>query len=106
MIKRSFIGGALSLNEKDLQENLAHFKVPEVDIESIRSKPTLAFKIFDEYANIPKSMYSPRFNGCPKDSNVYAQTDSGPMSPLITSLQVWQSNNIRLPKEKEKKGDG
>jgi hypothetical protein len=73
------------------------------------------FKIFDEYANILKGMYSTRFNGCPKDS---VQTDStqvdspqdsvpsGPMSPLVTSLKAWRFDNIRSPKEKEKKGDG
>ena len=38
--------------------NLAYFKVPQAGIESIRSK--LAFKIFDEYANIRKGMYSTR----------------------------------------------
>ncbi len=46
--QRSFIAGARSLNEKDLQDNLAYFKIPQAGIESIRSK--LAFKIFDEYA--------------------------------------------------------
>ena len=65
-----------SLNEKDLHENLAYFKVPLAGIESIRSK--LDFKIFDEYANILKGMYSTRFNGRPKDRDVYAQTDSAP----------------------------
>ncbi len=107
MSQRSFLAGARSLNEKELQENLAYFKVPQAGIESIRSK--LAFKIFDEYVNILKDMHSTRFNGRPKDSDVYAQTDSapgGPMPPLITSLQAWQPNNIRRPKEKEKKGDG
>jgi hypothetical protein len=81
-------GRTRSLNEKDLHDNLAYFKVPEdldrddspyqsgphcffqVDIktlqfqtgiESIRSK--LAFKIFDEYSNILKEIYSTRFNG-------------------------------------------
>ena len=58
--QRSFITGARSLNEKDLHDNLAYFKVPQAGIESIRSK--LAFIIFDEYANILKGMYSTRFN--------------------------------------------
>ena len=92
MSQRSFIAGARSLNEQDLHENLAYFKVPQAVIESIRSK--LAFKI---------SMV------VPKDSDVYDQTDSvtdGPMPPLITSLQAWPPNNIRLPKEKEKMGVG
>jgi hypothetical protein len=38
--------------------------------------------------------HSTRFNGRPKDS---AQTDSapsGPIPPLITSLQAWQPNTI------------
>ena len=39
--QRSFIAGARSLNEQDLHDNLAYFKVPQVGIESIRSK--LAF---------------------------------------------------------------
>ena len=49
----SFITRARSLNEQDLQRNLRFFKVPQASIESIRSK--LAFKIFDEYANILKA---------------------------------------------------
>jgi hypothetical protein len=93
--------------QQDLYDNLAYFKVPQAGIEPIRSK--LAFKILAEYANILRGMYSTRFNGCPKDSDVYTQTDSapdGPMPPLITSLQAWQPNHIRSPKEKDKKGDG
>ena len=105
--QRSFIAGARSLIEKDLHDNLAYFKVPQAGIEPIRSK--LAFKIFDEYANILKDMYSTRFNGRPKDNGTHDQMDtapSGPMPPLITSLQAWQPNNIRRQKEKEKKGVG
>ena len=85
MSERSFISGTRSLNEQNLHENLVYFKVPQTGIESIRSK--LVFKMFDEYANILKGMYSTRFNGCTNDS---AQTDSvpsGPTPPLITSLQ-------------------
>ena len=107
MSQRSFIAGARSLNEKDLHDNLTHFKVPQADIESIRSK--LVFKIFDEYANILKGMYSTRFNGRPKSKDDHDQMDTapgGPSPPLITSLQSWQPNNIRRQKEKEKKGDG
>ncbi len=109
MRQRTFIVGTQSLNEEDLQENLECYKVPQTGtvIESIRSK--LVLQISDEYANILKGMYSTKFNGCPKDSDVYGQTDSvpgRPMPPLITSLRVCQDNNIRLPREKEKKGDG
>ena len=54
-----------------------------------------------------KGMYSTRYNRCPKDNGTHAQMDtapSGPLPPLITSLQAWQPNNIRRQKEKEKKG--
>jgi hypothetical protein len=61
--QKSFIAGARSLDEGDLHDNLTYFKVPQTDIDSIRSK--LAFKIFDEYVNILKGMYSTRFNGRP-----------------------------------------
>ena len=80
--------GTRSLNEQDLHENLDYFKVPQTDIESRRSK--LVFKIFDEYGNILKGMYSTRFNGRPKDRDDYDQTISTPdgtRPPLITSLQ-------------------
>jgi hypothetical protein len=39
--QRNFIAGARSLNEQDLHENLAYFKVPQEDIESSRSKIAL-----------------------------------------------------------------
>ena len=57
----SFIVGARFLNEQDLRKNLKFFQVPEASIESIGSK--LAMRIFDEYANILRCMYSTRFNG-------------------------------------------
>jgi hypothetical protein len=103
--QKNFIPGARSLNEQDLHDNLVYFKVPEAGIDSIRSK--LAFKIFDEYANILKGMYSTRFNGCPKNKGDHDQMDTvpdGPSPPLITSLQAWQPNKIRHQKEKEKTG--
>jgi hypothetical protein len=106
--QRSFIAGARSLDEKDLQENLAYFKVPQAGIESIRSK--LAFKLFDEYANILKGMYSTRFNGGPKDSDVYAQTDSAPggsMPPLITSRppsKLGSLTTLGTPRRRRRRG--
>jgi hypothetical protein len=102
--QKSFIAGARSLNEQDLHDNLAYFKVPQTGIDSIRSK--LAFKIFDEYANILKGMYSTRFNGRPKNKGDHDQMDTapdGPSPPLITSLQAWQTNKIRRQKEKERR---
>jgi hypothetical protein len=84
--QKSFIAGARSLDEGDLHDNLTYFKVPQAGIDSIRSK--LVFKIFDEYANILKGMYSTRFNGRPKNKGDHDQmnTDPGgshpPSSPL------------------------
>jgi hypothetical protein len=103
--QENFISGTRSLNEKDLHDNLTYFKVPVTGIESIRSK--LSLKIFDEYTNILKGMYSTRFNGHPKNMGDHDQMDTdpgGPSPPLITSVQVWHPNNIRRQKEKEKKG--
>ena len=103
--QKSFIAGARSLDEGDLHDNLTYFKVPQVGIDSIRSK--LVFKIFDEYANILKDMYSVRFNGRPRNGGDHDQMDTapgGPSPPLITSLQALQPNKIRHRKEKEKKG--
>ncbi len=57
----SFIVGARSLNEEVLKKNLTFFEVPSASIEPIHVK--LAMKIFDEYANILKGMYSIRYNG-------------------------------------------
>jgi hypothetical protein len=105
--QKSFIAGERSLNEQDLHDNLAYFKVPQAGIDSIRSK--LPFKIFDEYANILKGMYSTRFNGHPKSKGDHDQMDTvpdGSSPPLVTSLQVWESNKIRCQKEKEKTGVG
>jgi hypothetical protein len=59
--------------------NTAYFKVPQAGIESTRSK--LAFKIFDEYANILKGMYSTRFNGRPKSKGDHDQMDTAPGGP-------------------------
>jgi hypothetical protein len=87
--QRSFIAGARSLNEKDLHDNLAYFKVPQTGIESIRSK--LVYLIFDEYANILRGMYSTRFNGLPENKGDHAHMDTapgGPSSPLITSCII------------------
>ena len=57
----SLIAGTRSLNEKELKKNLTFFEVPPGSIETIHVK--LGMKIFDEYANILKGMYSIRYNG-------------------------------------------
>ena len=41
--QRRFITGVRSLNEQDLHDNLAYFKVPQAGIESIRSKLTFKY---------------------------------------------------------------
>jgi hypothetical protein len=64
--KRSFIAGARSLNEQDLHDNLAYFKVPQAGIESIRSK--LDFKIFHLYANILKQIWQSNNIRCQKET--------------------------------------
>ena len=80
-----------SLNEKDLHDNLAYFYVPQAGIESIRSK--LAFKIFDEYENILKGMYSTRFDSMgvqkimtPMTRWTLPQADPCPLSLPLSKL--------------------
>ena len=84
----SFIAGSRSLDEQNLRQNLKFFQVPETSIESIGSK--LAMRIFDEYANILKCIYSARFNGgsigagsSPEDQ----QTPETTTPTLIRSLE-------------------
>ena len=48
----SFIAGARSLNEEELEKNLEYFKVPNASIDSIKSK--LVMEIFNEYAKHTK----------------------------------------------------
>ena len=57
----SFVVAARSLNEEELKKNLEYFKVPSASVEPIRTK--LDMKIFDEYVNILKGIYSIRFDG-------------------------------------------
>ena len=113
----SFIAGARSLNEEELKKNLAYFKVPSTSVEPIRTK--LAMKIFDEYTNILKGMYSIRFNDRPdhggmsarpaNESSDHGDTPACPAwwsSPLLNnSLTDWHPNKVRKHKEREKKGE-
>ena len=87
-------------NEENLKKNLAYFKVPSASVEPIHTK--LVMKIFEEYANILKSMYSIRFNGRSDHGGtstrpVNGRSDHGdtpdcpvwgPTPPLINSLTV------------------
>ncbi len=113
----SFIAGARSLNEEELKKNLTYFEVPPVSIEPIRAK--LAMKIFDEYANILKGMYSIRCNGRSDHGGTSARPAHGRSDhgdapacpawgstpPLINSLTAWKPNKVRKHKEREKKGE-
>jgi hypothetical protein len=113
----SFIAGARSLNEEKLKKNLTYFDVSPASIEPIRAK--LAMKIFDEYANILKGMYSIRFNGRSDQGGTstrpaHGRSDHGdapacpawePTPPLINSLTAWQPNKVRKCKEIEEKGE-
>ena len=97
----SFIAGARSLNEEELKKNLEYFKVPNTNIDLIRSK--LVMKMFDEYADILKGMYSIRFNGRSDHGGTPTRPVLDPTPPLINSLTVCQSSKVRKHKEGEKK---
>jgi hypothetical protein len=71
----SFIAGARSLNEEELKKNLTYFEVPPVSIEPIHTK--LVMKIFDDYANILKGMYSIRCNGRSDHGDTSARPSHG-----------------------------
>ena len=92
----SFIAGSRSLNEQDLRKNIKFFRVPEASIETIGSK--LAMKIFDEYANILRCMYSTRFNGDPSrtgSSHEDNPISENPSPPLIRSLESRRPDKIQ-----------
>ena len=112
-----FIVGTRSLNEGELKKNLTFFEVPPASIEPIRAK--LDMKIFDEYANILKGMYSIRCNGRSDHRDtpvrpVHGRSDHEDVTacpewvstpPLINSLTSCHPNKIRKHKEREKKGE-
>ena len=95
------IAGARSLNEEELKKTLDFFKISNASIDPIRSK--LARKIFEEYANILKGMYSIRFNGRSDQGGTPTRPALEPTPPLINSLSVWQPNKVRKRKERENK---
>ena len=97
----SFIVVTRSLNKEELKKTLEFFKVPKASMESIRSE--LIMKIFDEYANILKGMYSIRFDGRSVHAGTPTRQVLGPTPPLINSLTVCQPNKVRKRKEGEKK---
>jgi hypothetical protein len=90
----SFIAGARSLNEKELHDNLAYFKVPQACIDSIR--PKLAFKIFDEYANILKGMYSTDSMGVQRITTPITRWTPSQEDPYPTSLPQGSDHQVAL----------
>ncbi len=99
--QKSFISGARSLDEGGLHDNLTYFKVPPTGIDSIRSK--LVFKIFGEYANILKGMYSTRFNGHPKNKGDDDQMDTVPGGPSPPPHHL--SPNLTVKSDPVSKGE-
>ena len=75
--------GSRSINEQDLRRNLKFFLVTETSIKSIGSK--LVTRIFDEYVNNLKYMYSIRING---DSVRVGTTLSQPTPNVSTPPSV------------------
>jgi hypothetical protein len=107
--QESIIAGARSLNEQDLRlhDNLHFFKVPEAGMESIRSK--LVLKIYDEYVNELRRMYSVRFNGSASrqgTSSQSSQSQSAPsetIPPLINTLEAWIPTKFRKHKGRRRR---
>ena len=100
----SFIGGARSLNVQDLRKNLKFYQVPEASIESIGSK--LAMRIFDEYANILKCMYSTRFNGGSTRAGTSSEAQPTPNADtpsLISTLETGRPDKFRKRGKREQR---
>ena len=117
---------ALNREEADIRTELDRLteywtgRTSQFHHRSVVAKCTkLVMKIFDEYTNILKGMYSIRFNGR-SDHGVtsvhpangisdHGDTPScpswGTTPPLINSLTVWQPNKVRKHKERKKKGE-
>ena len=92
----SFIEGSRSLNKQDLRKNLKFFQVPEASIETIGSK--LVMKMFDEYANILRCMYSTRFTGDLSRTGSSLDDHPIPETPtpsLIRSLESGRPDKFR-----------
>ena len=72
-------------------------------MESIRSK--LSLKMYDEYVNVLRGMYSVRFNGSASRQGTSTQVQSAPSDttpPFINTLEAWCPNKFRKHKEGEK----
>ena len=84
----SFFTEVRSLNEEELKKNLEYFKVPSASVEPIRTK--LVMKIFDEYANILKGMYSIDVTEDPTSGVLQSdQVTEGPTTGTLQTAQLW-----------------
>jgi hypothetical protein len=116
-LEREWGTGDMGTNQDTEDQDAGIQEVPLASIEPIREK--LAMKIFDEYANIQKGMYSIRCNGKFDHGStparpVHGRSDHedtpacptwGSTSPLINSLTDRQPNKIRKHKERDKRGE-
>ena len=84
VLQASFISAARSLNEEDLRKNLPVFKFLQAGIETIRSR--LAMKIYDEYANILRGMYSGTARPSATEMRLRLKTSRAPERPFPQSL--------------------
>ena len=73
-------------------------------MESTRSK--LVLKIYDEYVNVLRRMYSVRFNGSASRQGTSSQSQSEPSDttpPLIKSLEAWLPTKFRKHKGRKRR---
>ena len=102
----SFIAGSRSVNEEDFRKTLKFFQVPEASIEAIESK--LAMRIFDEYANILRCMYSTRFSGGSSGTGSSPEDQPIPetsIPSLIRSLESGRPDKFRRRTSGRKEGN-
>ena len=91
----SFFTEVRSLNEEELKRNLEYFKVPSASVEPIRTK--LVMKIFDEYANILKGMYSIDVTEDPTSGVLQSdQVTEGPTTGTLQTAQLWDPHLLFL----------
>ena len=91
---------SILVNKEDLIKNLKFFNVPEASIQSIYSK--LAMRVFDEYANILKCMYSTRFSGDTTRPEASSEAQPTPIvvTPLIRTMVTFHPDKYKK-REKE-----
>jgi hypothetical protein len=68
------------------------FQVREASIEAIGSK--LDMRIFDEYANILRCMYSTRFSGGSSGTGSSPEDQPIPKTSTLPSLDPWNPDDL------------